>query len=73
MQERKKLQEINEQEKILNDVVQIKTQLRDELDKVEEASKAASEAATKAEEENQILSSRVSSMRRLLAVFCGEC
>jgi len=69
-----KLQEVaSEQEKILKDVAQIKSQLRDELDKAEQASKAAAEAAAKAEEENKLLSSRVTSMRSLLAMLCGAC
>lgn len=64
---------LSEREKILQDVALLKDQLRNEVDKVEQASKAASAAASKAEEDNISLTSRVASMRSLLAVLCGGC
>lgn len=65
------LSEKSERDKILQEVAQLKAQLRTEVEKVEQASKAASAAAAKAEEDSVALSSRVTSMRSLLAVLCG--
>jgi len=62
-----------EQDEMLKTISHIKDQLRDEVEKAEQASKAAAAAAQQALESNIQLSSRVANMRSFLAVLCGGC
>jgi len=60
-----------EQEAMLKTISHIKDQLRDEVEKAEQASKAVAAAAQQASESNAQLASKVANMRSFLAVLCG--
>lgn len=63
----------SEKEDMLKTISHLKDQLRDEVEKAEQASKAVAAAAQQAVENNTQLSSKIANMRSFLAVLCGGC